>query len=69
MLNLNRQISAIIEATELTRRDCARPRGVSKGLLGGDLRDGLVQGAWVATRALTLLRESCLQQESDQVNF
>ena len=69
VLNLDWQIATIVEATELARGNYACLPGISQRLLGGDLRQGLVQGAWVAARALTLLRVHCLQQESNEVNF
>ena len=57
MLNLNGQISAVVETAELTWRDHSLLGGTSLGsLLLGHLL-GLLQGAGVSTSALTLLSE------------
>ena len=55
VLDLDRQISAVVETTELGRRDGSLLDGSSLGLLGSGPLDGLVQGGGVATTALTAL--------------
>ena len=59
MLNLDGQISTIVEAAELARRDLSPPVGTSLGGKGGGPGLGLVQGADFATGALTLLGVVC----------
>ena len=59
VLNLDGQISTIVEAAELTRRDLSPLVGTGLGGQGGWLGLSLVQGADFATAALTLLGVVC----------
>ena len=55
VLNLDREISAVVETTELGGWDGSLLDGASLGLLGSGLLDGLVQGGGVSTTAFTAL--------------
>ena len=59
VLNLDGQISTIVEAAELAGRDLSPLVGTGLGGQGGWLRLSLVQGADFATAALTLLGVVC----------
>ena len=59
VLNLDGQISTIVEAAELAGRDLSPLVGTGPGGQDGWLRLSLVQGADFATAALTLLGVVC----------
>lgn len=59
VLNLDGQISTIVEAAELARRDLSLLVGAGLGGQDGRLGFGLVQGADFATATLTLLGIVC----------
>ena len=69
MLNLNGQVSSVIEATELSWLDSARGSGVGSGLLDSGLFFGLVQRAGVSTVALSLLFVGYTQTNLRSVNI
>lgn len=53
MLDLNGEISAIVESAELRRSDLLASDGASSGSLGLGSSDSLVQGGGVSTVTLT----------------